>query len=78
MQDLSGRREARMMEAVAGLGGRSALGSEIDLRLGVYDTGTRVPVWFRVIVEFVQRRRFLRGKRPDNAGAVTARIEAAE
>jgi hypothetical protein len=41
MHDDSRRRDARMMNAVAGLGGRSALPGEIDLRLGIEP---RVPV----------------------------------
>ena len=35
MHDDSRRRDARMMNAVAGLGGRSVLPGEIDLRLGI-------------------------------------------
>ncbi len=35
MHDDSRRRDVRMMNAVAGLGGRSALPGEIDLRLGI-------------------------------------------
>lgn len=38
MRDDTGRRDARMMDAVAGMGGRSTLSSEVDLRLGVLPT----------------------------------------
>lgn len=35
MQDHSRQRDRQMMNAVAGLSGRSALSSEVDLRLGL-------------------------------------------
>ncbi len=43
MEHDTGRRDARMMNAVAGLGGRSALASEIDLRLGIMPVVTGGP-----------------------------------
>ena len=45
MHDEAKRREARMMEAVAGLAGRSALSGEVDLRLGVASSTGGFPSW---------------------------------
>jgi hypothetical protein len=45
MQNEIDRRAERMMNAVAGLGGRSALSSEIDLRLGLPPSSAGVPGW---------------------------------
>ena len=65
------RREARMMEAVAGLGGRSALSSEVDLRLGVAPSARGLPGWIGALA------RLLRQHGPARASDTGARsIEA--
>lgn len=54
MQDESKRREARMMEAVAGMGGRCALSSEVDLRLGLTPTLGDPPGWIRALARLLR------------------------
>ena len=54
MQDESKRREARMMEAVAGMAGRCALSSEVDLRLGLTPTLGDPPGWFRALARLLR------------------------
>ena len=49
MQDEYRRREARMMNAVAGLGGRSVLSAEVDIRLGVAAPSGDFPSWTRTL-----------------------------
>ena len=53
MQDESRRRDARMMEAVAALAGRSASSSEIDLRLGLAPSTAGFPKWIGVLVKWL-------------------------
>lgn len=55
MQDESKRREARMMEAVAGLGGRNAPSSEVDVRLGVVPANKGYPKWLVALVSRLGR-----------------------
>jgi hypothetical protein len=55
MQDETRRREARMMAAVAGLGGRSALSAEVDLRLGVRSDMTSPPRWLAAPARCLRR-----------------------
>lgn len=55
MQDESKRREARMMEAVAGLGGRSALSCEVDLRLGLAPSAMGLPGWIEALAGLLRK-----------------------
>jgi hypothetical protein len=74
MHNDSRQRDARMMNAVAGLGGRSALSGEIDLRLGIEP---RVPpVKLAWIVPLLGRVMGLRDRaRPSQASARRATQE---
>ena len=66
MEHESKRREARMMEAVAGLGGRSALSSEVDLRLGVAPSARGLPGWIGALARLLRQH----GQpRPGDTGA---------
>jgi hypothetical protein len=56
MQDQSRQRETRMMNAVAGLGGRSALSSEVDLRLGLVPAAGGLPGWIGGLAGWMIRR----------------------
>lgn len=54
MQDETKRREARTMEAVAGLGGHSALSSEVDLRLGLAPSARGFPSWIGALARLLR------------------------
>jgi hypothetical protein len=68
MHDRTRQREARMMDAVAGMGGRSLAATEIDIRLGVGPSaglGTRepgAPGWWQRAIARV-RKAMARGDR---------------
>ena len=68
MHDTSKYREARMMNAVAGLGGRSALSSEVDLRLGLAPSITGFPQWGAALAIWLG----LAGRARSNAAAGTS------
>lgn len=61
MHDDSRKRDARMMQAVAGLGGRSALSGEVDLRLGLLPAVHRGP-GLRGVRTWVLRLRKMLGR----------------
>lgn len=54
MEHETRRRDARMMEAVAGLGGRSALSSEVDLRLGLAPSLGDPPNWIKALARLLR------------------------
>ena len=54
MEHEARRRDARMMEAVAGLGGRSALSSEVDLRLGLAPSVGDPPDWIKALARLLR------------------------
>ena len=56
MQAESKTRDARMMEAIAGLGGRSALSSEVDIRLGVVPSKQNFPDWLHRLAQKLSKR----------------------
>jgi hypothetical protein len=57
MKDDSRIRDARMMNAVAGMGGRSVLSSEVDLRLGFTPDLGSAPVWLDGLIRRIWGRR---------------------
>ena len=57
MQDESKRRDARMMAAVVGMGGRCALSSEVDLRLGLEPELGELPGWIASLARLLGRHR---------------------
>jgi hypothetical protein len=56
MRDDGRIREAKMMNAIAGMGGRSVLSSEVDLRLGLSETVRPSTGWLNVLVGSIKRR----------------------
>ena len=76
MQDEKRRREARMMEAVEGLGGRNALSSEVDIRLGVADSTGGLPGGIFGLAGVVRRlwRAVRRADTTQSAATVTASV----
>lgn len=56
MKDDIRMRDARMMNAVAGMGGRSVSSSEVDLRLGLTPNIVSAPSWWDALVRRMGRR----------------------
>jgi len=56
MKDNSRMRDAQMMNAVAGMGGRNALSSEVDLRLGLTPNVGSAQGWFGAFIRRMRSR----------------------
>ncbi len=56
MQDPTKQRDARMMQAVAGLSGRSALSNEVDLALGLTPSTIAAPGWLHALAGWLRQR----------------------